>query len=67
MSDTIKKRWVEKNIAEQLEFEASSNIIDYKVESICISSVFTGKSGVDYVLALYYLVSWESYPEDGNT
>ena len=37
----------------------------YKIAIICNNAVFARKS-VDYLLGLYYLVSWKSYLEKKN-
>ena len=50
--DATKKRQVDKKTAEQLEFEASGNNKEYKVEGICDSAVYTKESEVGHILGL---------------
>ena len=45
---------------EQLEFEASGNNKEYKVEGICDSAVYTKELEAGYLLDFHYLESWKS-------
>ena len=65
--DITRKRRVDKKIAEQLEFEAGGDNEEYKVESICDSTVYARESEASHLPGLYYLVSWKGYPEDEST
>ena len=55
--DTTRKGRMDEKIAEQLEFEASGNNKEYKVEGICDSAVYIRKSEAGHLPGLYYLVS----------
>ena len=52
--NNTKKRLVDEKIAEKLEFEASGNNKEYKIEVICDSTVYTRESKTSYLLGLYY-------------
>ncbi len=60
--DTTRKERVE--IAIELD---ESNSEEYKVEAICNSKVYAKESDSGQLPGLYYLVSWEGYPEEENT
>ncbi len=51
----------------QLEFEGDSDGEKYEVEAICNSAVYARESDSGHPPGLYYLVSWEGYPEEENT
>ena len=65
--NNTKKRWVDEKIAEQLEFEASSNNKTYKLESICNIAVYPTELEVSYLPSLYYLVLEKNYPKNKST
>ena len=47
------------------EFDASDNK-KYEVKAIIDSTVYA-KEAEEYLLGLYYLISWKGYPEEENT
>ncbi len=50
----------------QLEFEGDGDGEKYEVEAIRNSAVYSRESDSGHLLGLYYLVSWEGYPEEKN-
>lgn len=52
----IKKRQVNKKIVKQLEFKASENNKEYKIENIYNSVIYTRKLDIGYLLGLYYII-----------
>ena len=62
-----RKGQVNEKIVKQLEFKAGGNNKEYEVESICDSAIYARESKAGYLLGLYYLISWKSFPEDENT
>ena len=65
--DIIKKWWVDKKTAEQLEFEAGGDNKEYEIESISNSTVYVRKLEAGHLPGLYYLVSWKYYLKDKST
>ena len=63
--DTTRKERVDKKVTE-LDFEFR-NSKEYKVEAIRDSAVYAMESESGHLLGLYYLVAWNSYPEEENT
>ena len=64
--DITRKGQVDEKIAEQLEFKASGNNKKYEVKGICDRKIYARELEVGYLLGLYYLVSWKSYPKNEN-
>ena len=54
-------------IAEQLEFESSSNNKEHKVENICNNMIYAQYLEADHLSSLYYLIFYKSYPKNKNT
>lgn len=59
----MKKQVDENN--KQIDFNAG-NKEEYELEAIW-DSVFYAKKSIGYLLGLYYLVLWKSYPRKKNT
>ena len=53
--NTIKKKRVDKKIAEQLEFGNDNK--KYKVKDICNSIIYVTESKIGYSSGFYYLIS----------
>ena len=51
--------------ATQLKFEVSDNA-KYKMEAIRDSAVYARELESKYLLGLYYLILWKSYPKEEN-
>lgn len=63
--DTIKKKQVNKLLELELELNIEDNK-EYKVEAIVDNTIYA-KVARDYLLELYYLISWKDYLEDEST
>ena len=63
--DTTRKGRVDENDATELD--AGNDSREYKVEAIWDSAVYARESESGHLLGLYYLVSWQGYPEEENT
>ena len=51
-----------------MEFNTGTNDTgEYKLEPIQDSMIYIRESKVDYLLRLYYLVSWKDYQKKKNT
>ena len=64
--DITRKERVDKKTL-QLEFEDDIKGKEYEVEVICDSAVYGKESESDQLLGLYYLISWNGFPEEKNT
>ena len=52
---------------ENVELDASDKNREYKVEAIRDSKVYARELESGHLPSLYYLVSWNRYPEEENT
>ena len=50
-----------------MEFDTGDDGEEYKVEAIWDSAVYTKESKSGHLPGLYYLISWNGYPEEENT
>ena len=64
-SDNTRKKRVDKNVTE-LEFNAG-NSKEYKIKAIQDSGVYMIELESGHLPGLYYLIAWNSYPEEKNT
>ena len=65
--DITKKGQVDEKTVEQLEFEASGDNVEYKVEGICNNAVYARELEAGHLPGLYYLVSWKNYSKNEST
>lgn len=49
-----------------IEFDESENNRIYEVEVMTNSEIYAKELSEDYILGLYYLVSWKNYPNMEN-
>ena len=64
--NTTRKRRVDEKTL-QLEFEDDSEGKEYEIEAICNSAVYAEESESGQLPGLYYLISWNDFPEENNS
>ncbi len=65
----MRKEQVDKALSEpekDVEFKARSNK-EYEVKAIIDSTVYDQQTNNNQIPSLYYLISWNGYPEEKNT
>lgn len=65
--DITRKRQVDKATSQMGSNNREGESGEYKVKTICNSTVYTKESEGGHLSELYYLISWKSYSKEKNT